>query len=133
MALNGDRVVLLEDDGQMAGLLKDFLGEEGYEVTRCFSIEEVRAALAAQPGALALCDDWSNEFSELSAGHRAEIVSLAGSCALVLMTGRVWAAALGADELGGAVVLRKPLTLSGVLRALEAAKWGRSGGEQALE
>jgi two-component system, OmpR family, response regulator len=117
------RVLLLEDDAALSGLLAELLTGEGFEVAACDSYTSLREALDAADRPIVVADFWGASQARLIACERDQIRELGGFTPTVLLTGRAWADGAKADELNVACILRKPVDVdelvAQVLRCLE--------------
>ena len=115
------RVLLLEDDVALRGLLEEALSSEGFGVQLCESFQEIRDAAAAQQGDVIVADFWGGSQRTLTDAARAEIGQLTSLLPVILLTGRTWAASTTAAELGARALVRKPFDLDELLATVEAA------------
>ena len=115
------RVLLLEDDRALLGLLQEALTIEGFEVLVCESFEEVREAAQQHAADIVVADFWGGSQRTLPDNEREEIRQLGSLLPVVLLTGRSWAADITASELGARAVIRKPFDLDHLLLAVDAA------------
>jgi DNA-binding response OmpR family regulator len=115
------RVLLLEDDLALRGLLHEVLGLEDFEVVVCESYEAIRAAAAGAQGDVAVADFWGTAQRTLSASGRVQIVELTQLVPVVLLTGRNWAYGVTAEELGAWALLHKPFDVDELLGVIAAA------------
>ena len=113
------RVLLLEDDAALRGLLHEALLAEGCEVVTFDSFGALRDAAAARAGDLIVADFWGGGQRTLSEDDRREISELCSLLPVILLTGRTWAAATSAEELGAKGLMRKPFDLDELLRTIE--------------
>jgi DNA-binding response OmpR family regulator len=124
--MDRQRVLLLENDAALKGLLRELFEGEDLDVTACESLTELQACISQHPRAIVVSDSWApGEYLTLSQRHRAEIVGLANSVGLILTTGRSWAKHIVEGELGTAVIVEKPFELDRLLAAVRAVL-GRS-------
>jgi DNA-binding NtrC family response regulator len=112
------RVLLLEDDPALRGLLHELLGLEDFEVVLCESYEAIRAAAATAQGDVVVADFWGTAQRTLSASGRAQIVELAQLMPVILLTGRSWAYGVTAEELGAWALMHKPFDLDELLKVI---------------
>ena len=113
------RVLLLEDDLALRGLLHEVLGLEDFEVLLCESYETIRAAAADAQGDIVVADFWGTAQRTLSDSGRAQIVELAQLMPVVLLTGRTWAYGVTAEELGARALMHKPFDLDELLSVID--------------
>ena len=114
------RVLLHEEDPIMAWLLVEVFADEGIEVIRCASLDEIHVALGAHPDAVVVSDPWSRTARpDLTDDERDIIADLAARARLVLTTTRQWALRSEDLALGDRVtVIPKPFDLDILLRAV---------------
>jgi two-component system nitrogen regulation response regulator GlnG len=115
------RVLLLEDDGALRGLLQEALTMEGFEVTTCDTFQEIRDAAQKHAADIVVADFWGGSQRTLPESERQEILQLGSFLPVVLLTGRTWAADITAGELGARAVIRKPFDLDNLLTAIDTA------------
>jgi DNA-binding response OmpR family regulator len=113
------RVLLVEDDADLAGVVMEALEQDGHEATH------VRAA--GEACALAGADAWDvfvvDAFGEhLAPGddYRAAVRHLAARGAVVVTTGRAWGSSTEAHALGADALLTKPYDLTELSETLSA-------------
>lgn len=115
------RVLLLEDDLALRGLLHEALDGEGFDVRAYETFKEVRDAAADRIGDLVVADFWGGSQRVLPEGERQEISELCSFLPVVLLTGRTWAAETSAEELGARALIGKPFDLDHLLQTVEHA------------
>jgi DNA-binding response OmpR family regulator len=113
------RVLLLEDDLALRGLLREALAAEGFEVIMLDSFTALREAAARKQGDIVLADFWGGGQRTLLDDDRREIAELGSLLPVVLLTGRTWASSTSAEELGARGLMRKPFDLDELLRMIE--------------
>ena len=113
------RVLLLEDDLALRGLLVEALAGEGFEVRSCETFSTVHGAAAAREADLVVADFWGKSQRSLPAHERDQIRNLSALLPTVLLTGRTWAADTTATELGARALIRKPFDLDNLLRTVD--------------
>src|SRR5947209_15175060 len=65
--MNRQRILLLENDGALQGVLCDLFGYEDLDVTVCNSLAELQAGVKRYPFAAVVSDSWARgDFSALS-------------------------------------------------------------------
>jgi DNA-binding response OmpR family regulator len=127
--MNRQRVLLLENDGALESVLCDLFEDEGLDVTVCASLAELQAGVKDYPRAAVVSDSWaSGDYLNLSSEHRAEIVALTSTAAVVLITGRPWARHTREGELGSVEIVEKPFGLDHLMIAVRAALAQPPGG-----
>jgi DNA-binding response OmpR family regulator len=115
------RVLVLEDDVALRGLLQEVLVLEGYDVLVCESFDEVRTAAAEARADIIVADFWGGPQRVLSETGRGQIRDLAELLPIILLTGRTWATETTAQELGARALIRKPFDLDDLLRTVQEA------------
>jgi DNA-binding response OmpR family regulator len=115
------RVLLLEDDLALRGLLHELLVLEDFEVDLCESYEAICAAAADAQGDIVVADFWGTAQRTLSDSGRAQIVELARLVPVILLTGRSWAVGVTAEELGAWALMHKPFDLDELLAVVRSA------------
>jgi DNA-binding response OmpR family regulator len=113
------RVLLLEDDPALRGLLLEVLGLEDFDVFQCDSYEEIRRAAANEQGDIIVADFWGGAQRTLNDDGRQQIRALTDLLPVILLTGRTWASETTASELGARALMRKPFDLDRLLEAIE--------------
>jgi DNA-binding NtrC family response regulator len=115
------RVLLLEDDVALRGLLFEALTAEDFDVLGFDNIGALRQAVASEPADLIVADFWGGGQRTLLEHDREEIRALAQQLPVILLTGRSWAAQTSADELGARALMRKPFDLEDLLDTVARA------------
>jgi DNA-binding NtrC family response regulator len=116
------RILLLETDGALQGVLCDLFGYEDLDVTVCNSLAELQAGVKRYPFAAVVSDSWARgDFSVLSPKHRAEIVELGRTAEVILTTGQRWGTQVLDGELGSVVIVEKPYDMDYLMSAVRAA------------
>jgi DNA-binding response OmpR family regulator len=115
------RVLLLEDDRALCGLLQEALTIEGFDVQACESFQEIRDAAQKREADIVVADFWGGSQRTLPDNELLEIQQLGSFLPVVLLTGRTWAADITASELGARALIRKPFDLDHFLQAVDSA------------
>jgi DNA-binding response OmpR family regulator len=115
------RVLLLEDDLALRGLLQEAMIGEGFVVLACDSFQQIYAAAQKGEADIVVADFWGSSQRSLPDNERQEIRDLGSLLPVVLLTGRTWAADITPDELGARAVIRKPFDLDHLLAAIDGA------------
>src|SRR5262245_19807603 len=105
------RVLLLEDDAALRGLLLEVLALEDFVVVQCDSYEEILRAAEAEEGDIIVADFWGGSQRTLDEDGRGQIQALTALRPVILLTGRSWAGETTAGELGARALMRKPFDL----------------------
>ena len=120
--MDRQRVLVLENDAPLEGVLRDLFGDEGLDVTACKSLTQLQAGIQQYPRAAVVSDSWAQgDYLELSPQHRAEIVALGRSAEVILTTGHYWAKHIAAGELGMVEIFEKPYDVDRLLAAVRVA------------
>src|SRR5438067_1237419 len=106
------RVLLLEDDLALCGLLEEALASEELEVVTCDSFEALSAAARERTGDVIVADFWGGAHRALDDVARQQLHDLGALLPVVLLTGRSWAVGTTADELGVRAIVHKPFDLN---------------------
>ena len=110
------RVLLVEDDEQLRGIVSEVLGLAGYEVDPAASVDEGCAVLAAWPPALVVLDLYGD-------GDPAAVARAARGTAVVLTSGSDPEYLEAARRrLGAVAVLRKPYDLEELIATIAAVR-----------
>lgn len=115
------RILVVDDEADIRGLLKEILSEEGYEVEVAANAGQARASRARQNPDLVLLDIWMPDtdgitlLREWSSGNE-------DGCPVVMMSGHgTVETAVEATRLGAFDFVEKPLSLAKLLRTVERA------------
>ncbi len=115
------RILILEDDLALRGLLQEVLQLEDFEVILRDSFDEIRAAAAEGRADIIVADFWGGPQRALSEAGREQIRELARLLPIILLTGRMWATEMTAEELGARALMRKPFDLEDLLSAIQTS------------
>ncbi|HEY3786636.1 MAG TPA: sigma-54 dependent transcriptional regulator [Steroidobacteraceae bacterium] len=126
-------ILVVDDEADIRGLLKEILSEEGYEVDVAANAAQARASRARQTPDLVLLDIWMPDVDGISL-LREWSVSATDGCPVVMMSGHgTVETAVEATRLGAFDFVEKPLSLAKLLRtverALDAGKRRRQSGK----
>ena len=126
-------ILVVDDEADIRGLLKEILSEEGYEVDVAANAVQARASRARQTPDLVLLDIWMPDVDGISL-LREWSVSATDGCPVVMMSGHgTVETAVEATRLGAFDFVEKPLSLAKLLRtverALDAGKRRRQSGK----
>ena len=112
------RVLLTEDDSVLAGVLADFLREEGHLVT-CVDMRQAGCLAHWTGWDACILDPGGDSFFELRPSEAAELRHLAAHLPVVVTTGRAWAQRADPARLGVRAILSKPFDLDELGQILE--------------
>ncbi|MGH8217372.1 MAG: sigma-54-dependent transcriptional regulator, partial [Steroidobacteraceae bacterium] len=119
--MSAPRILVVDDEADIRGLLKEILSEEGYEVDIAADGGQARAARARQPPDLVLLDIWMPDVDGITL-LREWSTSAADGCPVVMMSGHgTVETAVEATRLGAFDFIEKPLSLAKLLRTVERA------------
>ncbi len=126
------RILVVDDETDIRGLLKEILAEEGYSVDVAADAEQARAAIARQTPDLVLLDIWMPGVDGITL-LREWSQSASDGLQVVMMSGHgTIETAVEATRLGAFDFVEKPLSIAKLLRtverALEAGKRKRQPG-----
>ena len=126
-------ILVVDDEADIRGLLKEILSEEGYEVDVAANAVQARASRARQTPDLVLLDIWMPDVDGISL-LREWSASASDGCPVVMMSGHgTVETAVEATRLGAFDFVEKPLSLAKLLRtverALDAGKRRRQSGK----
>ncbi|MGO9718599.1 MAG: sigma-54-dependent transcriptional regulator, partial [Steroidobacteraceae bacterium] len=115
------RILVVDDEGDIRGLLKEILTEEGYEVEVAADATQARTARATRTFDLALLDIWMPDTDGITL-LREWSLSDGYHCPVVMMSGHgTVETAVEATRLGAFDFVEKPLSLTKLLRTVERA------------
>jgi two-component system, OmpR family, response regulator QseB len=119
------RVLLVEDDPSLAGVLVDLLGEEGQSVTHAATAARALELAQAEPWDVCLVDDHCMPLSRRpDPGALSFLHSLTAVAPVVLCAASSWAMDLEPSELGIAAIVPMPFELDDLLHTVESAGSG---------
>jgi DNA-binding NtrC family response regulator len=126
-------ILVVDDEADIRGLLKEILSEEGYEVDVAANAVQARASRLRQTPDLVLLDIWMPDVDGISL-LREWSTSTTDGCPVVMMSGHgTVETAVEATRLGAFDFVEKPLSLAKLLRtverALDAGKRRRQSGK----
>ena len=117
--MSAARILVVDDEAEIRGLLKEILSEEGDEVEVAADAGQARSSRARQAPDLVLLDIWMpgtdgiSLLREWQAGDRV-------SCPVVMLSGHgTVETAVETTRLGAADFVEKPLSLNKLLRTVE--------------
>jgi two-component system, NtrC family, nitrogen regulation response regulator NtrX len=119
--MTASRILVVDDEADIRGLLKEILSEEGYEVEIAADASQARASRAAQVPDLVLLDIWMPDTDGITL-LREWSVTDGYDCPVVMMSGHgTVETAVEATRLGAFDFVEKPLSLTKLLRTVERA------------
>src|SRR5246127_1947537 len=114
-------ILVVDDEADIRGLLKEILSEEGYDVDVAANAVQARASRARQTPDLVLLDIWMPDVDGISL-LREWSASTTDGCPVVMMSGHgTVETAVEATRLGAFDFVEKPLSLAKLLRTVERA------------
>src|SRR5271168_384882 len=119
--MTASRILVVDDEADIRGLLKEILSEEGYEVDVAANAVQARASRARQVPDLVLLDIWMPDVDGITL-LREWSVGPSDGCPVVMMSGHSTVeTAVEATRLGAFDFVEKPLSLAKLLRTVERA------------
>ena len=131
--MSAARILVVDDEAEIRGLLKEILSEEGYEVEVAADAIQARTSRARQAPDLILLDIWMPGTDGITLLREWSVTAADGS-PVVMMSGHgTVETAVEATRLGAFDFVEKPLSLAKLLRtverALDAGRKRRSSGK----
>ena len=119
--MSGPHILVVDDEADIRGLLKEILSEEGYEVDVAANAAQARASRARQIPDLVLLDIWMPDVDGITLLREWSAAATDG-CPVVMMSGHSTVeTAVEATRLGAFDFVEKPLSLNKLLRTVERA------------
>ena len=119
--MSSPHILVVDDEADIRGLLKEILSEEGYEVDVAANAAQARASRARQVPDLVLLDIWMPDVDGITL-LREWSAGVADGCPVVMMSGHSTVeTAVEATRLGAFDFVEKPLSLAKLLRTVERA------------
>jgi two-component system, NtrC family, nitrogen regulation response regulator NtrX len=119
--MTASRILVVDDEADIRGLLKEILAEEGYEVEVAADATQARASRATNAPDLVLLDIWMPDTDGITL-LREWSVTDGYDCPVVMMSGHgTVETAVEATRLGAFDFVEKPLSLTKLLRTVERA------------
>jgi DNA-binding NtrC family response regulator len=119
--MSNPHILVVDDEADIRGLLKEILSEEGYEVDVAANAAQARASRARQVPDLVLLDIWMPDVDGITL-LREWSTGVADGCPVVMMSGHgTVETAVEATRLGAFDFVEKPLSLAKLLRTVERA------------
>ncbi|NDD74650.1 MAG: sigma-54-dependent Fis family transcriptional regulator [Gammaproteobacteria bacterium] len=119
--MSAARILVVDDEADIRGLVKEILSDEGYDVDVAANAAEARQARARQEPDLVLLDIWMPDVDGITL-LREWSTSAFDVCPVVMMSGHgTVETAVEATRLGAFDYVEKPLSLAKLLRTVERA------------
>jgi two-component system, NtrC family, nitrogen regulation response regulator NtrX len=119
--MTASRILVVDDEADIRGLLKEILSEEGYEVEVAADAAQARASRATQVPDLVLLDIWMPDTDGITLLREWSLTD-GYDCPVVMMSGHgTVETAVEATRLGAFDFVEKPLSLTKLLRTVERA------------
>jgi two-component system nitrogen regulation response regulator NtrX len=119
--MTASRILVVDDEADIRGLLKEILSEEGYEVEVAADATQARSSRAAQVPDLVLLDIWMPDTDGITLLREWSMTD-GYDCPVVMMSGHgTVETAVEATRLGAFDFIEKPLSLTKLLRTVERA------------
>jgi two-component system, NtrC family, nitrogen regulation response regulator NtrX len=119
--MTASRILVVDDEADIRGLLKEILSEEGYDVEVAADATQARSSRAAQVPDLVLLDIWMPDTDGITL-LREWSATDGYDCPVVMMSGHgTVETAVEATRLGAYDFVEKPLSLTKLLRTVERA------------
>ena len=119
--MSASRILVVDDEADIRGLLKEILSEEGYEVDIAADASQARSSRAAQVPDLVLLDIWMPDTDGITLLREWSHTD-GYDCPVVMMSGHgTVETAVEATRLGAFDFVEKPLSLTKLLRTVERA------------
>jgi two-component system, NtrC family, nitrogen regulation response regulator NtrX len=119
--MTASRILVVDDEADIRGLLKEILAEEGYDVEVAADASQARTSRATHVPDLVLLDIWMPDTDGITL-LREWSVTDGYDCPVVMMSGHgTVETAVEATRLGAFDFVEKPLSLTKLLRTVERA------------
>ncbi|HMN45221.1 MAG TPA: sigma-54 dependent transcriptional regulator, partial [Povalibacter sp.] len=119
--MSAARILVVDDESEIRGLLKEILADEGYEVDVAADAAEARTRRAQHDPDLVLLDIWMPDMDGITL-LREWSQTNGANCPVVMMSGHgTVETAVEATRLGAFDFVEKPLSLAKLLRTVERA------------
>ncbi len=119
--MSAARILVVDDESEIRGLLKEILADEGYDVDVAADAEEARESRAQHDPDLVLLDIWMPDTDGITL-LREWSQTNGTTCPVVMMSGHgTVETAVEATRLGAFDFVEKPLSLAKLLRTVERA------------
>ena len=119
--MSAARILVVDDESEIRGLLKEILADEGYDVDVAADADEARESRAQHDPDLVLLDIWMPDTDGITL-LREWSQTNGAACPVVMMSGHgTVETAVEATRLGAFDFVEKPLSLAKLLRTVERA------------
>src|ERR1700690_2378951 len=119
--MTASRILVVDDEADIRGLLKEILSDEGYDVEIAADATQARSSRATQVPDLVLLDIWMPDTDGITL-LREWSVTDGYDCPVVMMSGHgTVETAVEATRLGAFDFVEKPLSLTKLLKTVERA------------
>ena len=119
--MTASRILVVDDEADIRGLLKEILADEGYDVEVAADASQARSSRAAHVPDLVLLDIWMPDTDGITL-LREWSVTDGYDCPVVMMSGHgTVETAVEATRLGAFDFVEKPLSLTKLLKTVERA------------
>jgi len=119
--MSAARILVVDDESEIRGLLKEILADEGYDVDVAADADQARESRAQHDPDLVLLDIWMPDTDGITL-LREWSQTNGASCPVVMMSGHgTVETAVEATRLGAFDFVEKPLSLAKLLRTVERA------------
>ena len=119
--MTASRILVVDDEADIRGLLKEILSEEGYDVEIAADASQARSSRAEQVPDLVLLDIWMPDTDGITLLREWSMTD-GYDCPVVMMSGHgTVETAVEATRLGAFDFVEKPLSLTKLLRTVERA------------
>src|SRR6202522_4275922 len=119
--MTASRILVVDDEADIRGLLKEILADEGYDVEVAADATQVRSSRATHVPDLVLLDIWMPDTDGITL-LREWSATDGYDCPVVMMSGHGTVdTAVEATRLGAFDFVEKPLSLTKLLRTVERA------------
>jgi two-component system nitrogen regulation response regulator NtrX len=120
--MSAARILVVDDESEIRGLLKEILADEGYEVDIAADASEARQRRSQHDPDLILLDIWMPDTDGITLLREWSQPNGSSVCPVVMMSGHgTVETAVEATRLGAFDFVEKPLSLAKLLRTVERA------------
>jgi two-component system nitrogen regulation response regulator NtrX len=120
--MSGPRILVVDDESEIRGLLQEILADEGFDVESAADAAEARSRRAKHEPDLILLDIWMPDTDGITLLREWAQSSSGLPCPVVMMSGHGSVeTAVEATRLGAYDFIEKPLSLAKLLRTVERA------------